>query len=153
MVHLHHDGIAEAPVAVAFAYIDDPAHVPTWMFGVERFEVRDPATPRGLGAVFDATFHVKPVKLASRVEITQWEQDRLIALTSIKGFSNSSVWRFEPDGPDRTKISVEFSYDLPGGIAGKALGRAVEPVVAMSVRHSDAALRKHIAEHHRAQRG
>ena len=37
-----------------------------------------------------------------------------------------------------------FSYFLPGGLAGRAMGKALEPIVALSVRHSDAALRKNI---------
>lgn len=153
MVDIHHEGIAEAPLSVAYAYVDDPDNVPTWMFGISTFTPVDPATPRGLGAVYDASFQVKPVKLSSRVEITGWEQDALIELTSIKGFKNSSTWRFEADGPERTKLSVTFSYELPGGIAGKAMGKVIEPVIALTVKQSDANLRKHIAEVYAAQRG
>ena len=39
---------------------------------------------------------------------------------------------------------VKFSYEMPGGLAGKAMGRVLEPIVAMSVRHSDVALRREI---------
>ncbi|MGI8678957.1 MAG: hypothetical protein ACR2LX_09770 [Jatrophihabitans sp.] len=46
---------------------------------------------------------------------------------------------------------MKFSYELPGGLAGKALGKAMEPIVGMSVRHSDAALRKNIEAAHRAR--
>lgn len=143
MVDIHHDGVAEAPLSTAFAYIDDFRTAPVWMFGLARFE---PVGDRdhGLGATFDATFQVKPVKLGSTVEITEWEQDALIAFTSIKGFKNWSTWRFSADGPTRTRITVVFSYALPGGLAGRALGKAMEPVVALSVKHSDAALRKNI---------
>ncbi len=152
MVDIHHEGYADAPVAAAFAYIDDYRNAPSWMFGLAKFEAVDSTKTHGVGAVFDGTFQVKPVKLSSQVEITEWEQDSLIALTSVKGFKNSSVWHFTADGPERTKLTVKFSYALPGGFAGKALGKAMEPVVAMSVRHSDAALRKNIGESYRAQR-
>lgn len=145
MVEIRHEGIAEAPLSVAYAYVDDPANVPDWMFGIGTFEAVDPALPHGLGAVYDAAFQVKPVKLSSRVEITGWKENELIELTSIKGFTNSSAWRFEADGPDRTKLSVVFSYELPGGLAGKALGKVIEPVIALTVRQSDANLRKNIA--------
>jgi hypothetical protein len=47
-------------------------------------------------------------------------------------------------GPAETKIGVTFSYELPGGLAGRVLGKALEPIVALSVRHSDEALRRAI---------
>src|SRR5262249_22127784 len=97
------------------------------------------------------TFQVRPVKLHSTVECTDWKQDEVIALKSIKGFKNSSIWRFEATGPTSTKISVQFSYEVPGGLAGRALGKALEPIVAISVRHSDEALRKHIEAQYRSR--
>jgi uncharacterized membrane protein len=150
MVEIHHEGSCAAPVEVAFAYIDDYRNATKWMFGLAEFEpVGD--KDQGLGSVFRGTFQVKPVKLHSTVECTDWKQDELIAFESVKGFKNTSVWRFLPDGPNRTKVDVRFSYDLPGGLAGRALGKALEPIVAMSVRHSDEALRKQIEETYSAR--
>ena len=143
MVDIHHEGSCEAPLDIAFGYLDDYRTATSWMFGLVKFE---PTTDkiRGVGAVFDGVFQVKPVKLGSTVEVTEWERDALIAFTSTKGFKNWSTWRFSADGPTRTKINVVFSYELPGGLPGRVLGKALEPVVAISVRHSDEALRKHI---------
>ena len=145
MVDIHHEGIAHAPLSLAFAYIDDHRTTPDWMFGLAKFEpVGD--IDHGKGAVYEGTFQVPPVKLHSTVEITDWEQDKLISFNSIKGFRNYSTWRFEAVSPTETKVIVDFSYELPGGLAGRALGRALEPIVALSVRHSDHNLRKHIEE-------
>jgi uncharacterized membrane protein len=152
MVDIHHEGSAEAPLHVAFAYIDDYRTTPDWMFGLAKFEPVG-ELDHGQGAVFDGTFQVKPVKLHSTVECTEWEENRLIAFTSIKGFSNRSRWRFEAAGETTTKVVVDFTYELPGGLAGKALGKALEPIVAMSIRHSDAALRKNIEERWAAEKG
>lgn len=145
MVDIHHEAVADVPIEVAYAYVDDPSNVPEWMFGISAFDPVDPAKAHGLGAVFDSVFAVKPVKLKTRVEITGWAENELIELKSISGFTNSSTWRFEPLGPTQTKVSVTFSYELPGGIAGKALGKVIEPVIALTVRQSDANLRKHMA--------
>jgi uncharacterized membrane protein len=147
MVDIHHEGSCEAPLDVAFAYLDDYRNATKWMFGLQKFE---PAGDKdhGLGAEFDGTFAVKPVKLHSTIRVTEWEQDKVIAFESIKGFKNWSTWRFQADGPSRTKINVKFSYELPGGLAGRALGKALEPIVALSVRHSDNALREQIETSH-----
>jgi uncharacterized membrane protein len=147
MVDIHHVGTCEAPIDVAFAYIDDYRTATEWMFGLAKFEpVGDKV--QGLGTVFDGTFQVKPVKLSSTVKVTRWEQDKVIAFESIKGFKNWSTWEFSADSPTTTKITVTFSYELPGGLAGRALGKALEPIVAISVRHSDAALRHAIEAHY-----
>jgi uncharacterized membrane protein len=143
MVDIHHEGSCAAPVDIAFAYLDDYRHATTWMFGLHEFAPVG-AQDQGLGAVFEGTFQVKPVKLRSTINVTRWEQNKLIAFESIKGFRNWSTWEFHADGPERTTIRVTFSYELPGGLAGRALGKALEPIVAVSVRHSDEALRREI---------
>lgn len=143
MVDIHHEGACEAPLSVAFGYLDDYRNATSWMFGLARFEPIG-AKDHGLGAEFDGTFQVKPVKLHSTIKVTEWEQDTLIAFESIKGFRNWSTWRFSAAGDTRTTITVKFSYELPGGLAGRMLGKALEPIVALSVRRSDEALRTNI---------
>jgi uncharacterized membrane protein len=143
MVDIRHEGACAAPLEAAFEYLDDYRNATDWMFGLARFEPAGEQT-QGLGAVFDATFQVKPVKLHSTIEVTQWEANTVIAFESVKGFRNWSTWRFVADGADRTRIQVVFSYEMPGGLAGRAMGKALEPIVAMTVRHSDEALRREI---------
>jgi hypothetical protein len=46
---------------------------------------------------------------------------------------------------------VTFGYELPGGLAGRTLGRAFEPIVGLSVRHSDEALRRAIESRYQQQ--
>lgn len=149
MVDVHHEGSCAAPIEVAFAYLDDYRTATEWMFGLTKFEPVG-ELDHGLGAVFDGTFAVKPVKLHSTIKVTAWEQDELIAFESIKGFRNRSQWRFIAESPERTSIRVTFSYELPGGLAGRALGKALEPIVALSVRHSDEALRREIESRYRS---
>jgi uncharacterized membrane protein len=151
MVDIHHEGSCEAPVDVAFGYVDDYRTATKWMFGLAEFR---PAGEKdhGLGAIFDGTFQVKPVKLHSTVECTEWKENELIAFRSIKGFKNTSTWRFISTGPTSTKVEVRFSYEVPGGLAGRALGKVLEPIVTLSVRHSDEALRKQIEARYQGER-
>lgn len=152
MVDIHHEASCAAPVDVAFAYVDDHRMATGWMFGLaELLPVGERV--QGLGAVFDATFHVRPVTLHSRVKVTEWEQDAVLGFVSIKGFENSSTWRFVASGPANTRIVVRFSYELPGGIAGRAFGRVLEPIIALSVRQSEHALRRAIEDRYRSLGG
>jgi len=153
MVDIHHEGTCDAPLDVAFAYLDDYRNAPTWMFGLSTFAPADGAPDHGLGAKFDATFAVKPVTIKSTIEITEWTQHEVIAFKSVQGFKNWSTWRFSEAGDEHTKIDVVFSYELPGGLAGKALGRALEPIAAVTIRHSDEALRRNVAAYYAETRG
>jgi uncharacterized membrane protein len=143
MVDVHHEASCEAPREVAFGYLDDYRTATEWMHGLAEFR---PVGERdhGLGARFEATYQVRPVRLHSTIEVTEWERDAVLGFVSVEGFVNSSTWRFRADGPNRTTIVVRFSYELPGGLAGRALGRALEPLVALSVRQTDHALRRAI---------
>ena len=98
MVDIHHVGTCDAPVSTAFAYLDDYRNATSWMFGLSRFEPADGHRDQGLGSVFHGTFSVKPVKLSSTIEITEWEQDEVISFESVKGFRNWSTWRFHDGG-------------------------------------------------------
>lgn len=149
MGHIHHTAVADVPVDVVFAFVDDYRTVPNWMFGISRFE---PIGERnhGLGATYDATMNIGPKALKSVVEVTEWKQDEVIAIESVKGMSNSSTWRFEPVGEGQTRLTVDFRYNLPGGLAGKALAAIVEPVVGGAIRHTEAKLRAQVEAHHAA---
>lgn len=151
MPHIHHEGVAEAPVSVVFDYVDDYRNTTTWLFGLSSFE---PSTSlvQGLGSKFDGTFAVKPIKLRSSVEIVEWEKDKVIALKSYQGFQLSSTWHFTATGDQTSSLVVDFVYELPGGLAGKAMGKAMEPIVALSIRHSDESLRRHVRDAYRAAR-
>ncbi|MFM1722970.1 MULTISPECIES: SRPBCC family protein [Rhodococcus] len=143
MIHVRHKAVAVVPVGLAFAHIDDYRNVPDWMFGISRF---DPigTLDQGLGATYDATMQLGPKALKSTVEITEWEQDRLITLSSVAGFGNRSRWMFAPVGDNRTELSVDFGYELPGGLAGKAMGKLIEPFVVTAIKQTEANLRKQI---------
>ncbi|PTR24997.1 polyketide cyclase/dehydrase/lipid transport protein [Rhodococcus sp. OK519] len=143
MIHVRHKAVAIVPVDLAFAHIDDYRNVPDWMFGISRF---DPigSLDHGLGATYDATMQLGPKALKSTVEITEWEHDRLITLSSVAGFGNRSSWQFTPVDDDRTELSVDFGYELPGGLAGRALGKLIEPFVATAIKQTEANLRGQI---------
>ena len=58
----------------------------------------------------------------------------------------SSRWEFTPDADGASHLAVEFTYDLPGGLAGRALGKIVEPFAVQAVKNTEANLRKQLEE-------
>ncbi len=132
------------PVATAFAYVADYRTIPDWFYGVSRF-VPEGDLDHGLGARFAVDLKVGPKVRRSVVEVTGFESDRLIALQSMGSLKAVSTWSFE-EAPGGTRMQVEFSYDLPGGLAGKALGRIIEPFAAQAVRSTEATLRRNLEQ-------
>lgn len=137
---IEHSAVADTGREFAFDYVADYRTVPRWMFGVKKFvPVGD--IDRGLNAVYAAEMHIGPKVLRSTLRVTEWVEHRSLTLSSVEGFSTTSTWSFS-DTPEGTRLDVEFAYSFPGGLAGRALGALVEPVVGQAIRHTDSSLRK-----------
>ncbi|MCD5421074.1 MULTISPECIES: SRPBCC family protein [Rhodococcus] len=144
MIHVRHSAVADIPIDLAFSYVDDYRNVPDWMFGVARFQPVGEQVS-GLGAVYDSTMRIGPKDLDSRVEVVEWERNRVIVLDSIAGFRAASSWTFTDLG-DATRLDVDFGYRLPGGIAGRTLGMLIEPIVGTAIRQTEHALRTRLGQ-------
>ncbi|GAA4677292.1 SRPBCC family protein [Gordonia humi] len=140
MPGVHHTVTTHAPREKVFAYVDDPENVPEWMFGVTKFAPRG-GRSRGLGAVYDATMKIGPKALDSTLEVTLWTQDSELILSSIAGFDVTTRWRFSDGDDGSTTVDVHFDYNLPGGLAGRALAKIIEPIVGQAVRQTEHAIR------------
>jgi uncharacterized membrane protein len=136
------DETVDAPLDVAFAYVADYKTIPEWMFGVKKFE---PVTDKdyGLGSVFDVSLSLG-VPINTRIETVEFEESRVIGMDSVKGFKARSRWYFEADGPDRTKVVANVSYDLPFGPAGRAMGKVMQPFVKQAVGHISQHLKRNL---------
>lgn len=139
---VRHSSEVSASRQRAFAYVNDHEHVPEWMFGVKKFEPVSDVT-YGLGSKFNIVINVGPKSISATVEVTEFVEDEVIRLETIKGLTAATVWRFE-DTDKGTAVSAEVTYQLPGGIAGRALGAVIEPAVGQIIRHTDSALRKQL---------
>ena len=126
-----------APLEVAFGYVSDYRNIPSWMLGIERF---DPVggQDRGDGAEFDVTAKFG-VRLHTRIRATEWVEQRVIGMESVRGVAVCSRFLFEGVG-DGTSITAEVRYRLPGGPAGRMMRRAVSPFVTRAVQHANHAL-------------
>ncbi|WP_248491490.1 SRPBCC family protein [Tsukamurella sp. PLM1] len=143
MTTINHTATAAVSIDRAFAHVADYRTVPQWFFGISRFAPQG-EKDYGLGATYDSAVKIGPKEIGSVVEVTEFDEGRLITLTSIAGFKTASRWRFTAIGENRTELAVEFTYELPGGLAGKALGMIIEPFAVQAVKASEAALRSQL---------
>lgn len=136
MVDVHIESTVNAPVEAAFAYYNDYTNATKWLFGLASLEPRGEQVT-GLGATFDGLFKVPPVKIHTTIKVVEWVENELVVFDSIEGFRNWSTWRFTRIDDTTTHLETLLGYEVPGGLAGRALGRALVPIVAMVSKHSE----------------
>jgi ribosome-associated toxin RatA of RatAB toxin-antitoxin module len=121
MSHLSTTVRIEAPAAVVFDLIADPARSPEWQTLLA--EMGDIAgRPGGIGSSFVGFYKVAGRKLASRFVVTAAERPRIFQVngTTSGGWARWTTM-LEPDGSGCT-IEIRLEYELPGEIVGSLFG-------------------------------
>ncbi|MFF2086410.1 SRPBCC family protein [Nocardia sp. NPDC058176] len=136
-----------ASAETAFAFMNDYRNLPKFWYGIETFT---PVTEQtdGLGAKFDGKMKLGPASLTSRIEVVGWEEGRLIATRSIKGFEIVATFRYLPKGDDLCTVDATIDFSVGGGIAGKMLGKTIEPFIKIAVKHTTDSLVREIVKAH-----
>ncbi|MFC4376569.1 SRPBCC family protein [Nocardia halotolerans] len=137
-----------ASADTAFAFVNDYRNLPKFMYGIESFT---PVTEQtdGVGAKFDGKMKLGPASLTSRIEVVRWEEGAVIGTKSIKGFEIVSTFLFQAKGAEKCTVDAVIDYFVPGGMAGKMLGKTIEPFVKIAVKHTAEALVREIEKAHR----
>ncbi|NNH73996.1 SRPBCC family protein [Nocardia uniformis] len=138
-----------APAESAFAYVNDYRNLPRFINEISEFTPTTEQT-EGVGATFDGTIQLGPITLHSRIEIVRHEENFAIGVKSIKGFEIESTFLFHAKDANSSTVDAIVDYKVPGGIAGKLLGKTIEPFVKLAVKSSTNNLITQIAEFHSA---
>lgn len=139
LVHVHHKGVVAAPLSFVFDYVADYRNLADWMFGIQKMALVS-GTPNEPASRYDAAIKLGAT-IKTTFEVTEKQQNSLFATESRAGFSNQSKWVFRAIDEETTEIEMGVDYQLPGGLAGRALGKVIEPFVSIAVSHSDEKLR------------
>ena len=124
----------EAPVETVFAYVDDYRNTTKYMKDLVKWKPAGDVT-HGKGAKFESGMKAGPSTLNSTVDITTWTENRTIGWKSVSGFKQTGKWAFKKNG-DQTDVTFEMEYEFGGGMAGRMLGRGVEPIVRSNLQTS-----------------
>jgi uncharacterized membrane protein len=135
------DMTINAPVATVFAYVDDYRNTTRYMKDLVKWQPTGKVT-HGKGAQFGVGMKAGPTTLTSVVDITTWTENAAIGWHSREGFKQIGIWAFKPKG-DKTQVTFDMEYEFGGGIAGRLLGRAAEPIVRGNLQRSVETLRLH----------
>jgi ribosome-associated toxin RatA of RatAB toxin-antitoxin module len=134
MGHITITETVEATAETIFSYIDDYKNTTKYMKDLVKWQPTGKTT-HGKGAQFAVGMKAGPTTLSSVVDITTWTENRAIGWTSREGFKQTGKWALKPRGDD-TEVTFDMDYEFGGGIAGKVLGRAAEPIVRMNLEKS-----------------
>lgn len=145
MPEIHREDEIDLPVQLIWDYVSVIPNLMEWAPGVTEM-VHAGTQERGVGARFSGTFHVAPVTLHATGEIAAWKELEQISARSITGFRVEIGFRLQPLSETRTRVTVDAAYEVPGGLAGKALGRALVPIGEVGVKHAEARLRRRLLE-------
>jgi uncharacterized membrane protein len=142
MGHITISAEIAAPVADVFAYVDDHTNTTRYMKDLTRWAPVG-AKSHGKGAKFAVAMKAGPMTLSSVVDITTWTENGAIGWTSVEGFKQTGTWTFKANG-EGTRASFDMEYELPGGIAGRMISRAAEPIVRGNIEQSVRNLRSQV---------
>ncbi|MGY2121413.1 SRPBCC family protein [Nocardia gipuzkoensis] len=148
VVKIVEDCVASAESA--FAFVNDYQNLPRFLHGVESFTPVGEQT-EGVGATFDGHMKLGPASLKSRIEVVRWEENYAIGVKSIKGFEIESTFLFHDKSDRLCTVDAIVDYRVPGGLAGRALGKTIEPFVKIAVQHTTHNLVTQIAAFHAAR--
>jgi uncharacterized membrane protein len=116
IIKVHASEVIQASPAALFDCVADYAVAPLFIEGLQRLTPVGPKTT-GEGARFDAT-----------VEITDYEEDRLVTWASSNGQSQAITFELVPEA-DGTKVVLEISYERPSGIGATLVAPIVDETV------------------------
>jgi uncharacterized membrane protein len=131
-----------APVEAVFAYVDDHRNTTKYMKDLTKWAPVG-SKAHGKGAKFAVAMKAGPMTLSSVVDITTWTENRAIGWKSIEGFKQTGKWSFKASAVG-TEATFDMDYELPGGIAGRMLSRAADPIVRGNIEQSVRNLRSQV---------
>lgn len=149
MVHIHTESIVAAPRQFVFDYMGDFRNAADWLFGITKLEAIGEITS-GLGTVYDGSMKFGPKTLHSVVKVARWEPPAVFEHEHVSGFCVDSTWRVNAVESAKSQVVVDIDYELPGGFAGRALGRVVGPFLALAVERSRDTLRNRLEKEYQA---
>jgi uncharacterized membrane protein len=131
----------DATVETVFAYVDDYRNTTKYMVGLTKWRPTTDVT-HGKGSKFEVAMKAGPATLGSIVDISTWSENKAIGWHSVEGFKQKGQWAFKRAG-EGTEVTFTMEYELPGGIAGRMLSRATDPVVRSNLQRSVKQLKQH----------
>lgn len=139
-----------APLGVVFEYLDDYRNVADYWDGMVSYGPTGDRD-RGVGAIFEGEMKLGPTPMRSRLETVAREQDTLFEYRSVGGIKTSISYRLAAVDEHSTTVDFRLEFELPGGVAGRAVERTVEPLVRASAKKTAENLAREVSAYYAAR--
>jgi acyl-CoA synthetase (AMP-forming)/AMP-acid ligase II/uncharacterized membrane protein len=104
----------DAPPEQIWEVVTDPHQQVGLVKDVTRWEVEGDQE-RGLGARYVMRMEVGSAEIGSTIEVVEWDENRDMAWTSVKGIDQRGRWRLRRDEDGGgTTVELRLSYQSPG---------------------------------------
>lgn len=140
-----------APLDVTFEYLDNYRNVTEYWHGMASYRPVG-ALDHGPGSIYEAVSKIGPSTLKSTIETVEWEHNVRIAYKSVAGMDSSTTFDFAAVDASHSTVEFRIEFRLPGGIAGKAIEKSLEPFVATAARNTAANISQRVAEYYEVVR-
>ncbi|BCM65794.1 MULTISPECIES: SRPBCC family protein [Streptomyces] len=140
----------DAPLDVTFAYLDDYRNVLEYMHGMTSYRPVG-ELDHGLGAMYESTIKLGPSTQKSTIRNVCWEKNARVSYESVSGMRSTTSFVFRELPGQRSEVEVRIGFSLPGGIAGRALEKTLEPFIAAAAKNTAANISRVVSAHYARQ--
>jgi uncharacterized protein YndB with AHSA1/START domain len=125
-VRLERDIVIERPVDEVFAYVSEPANLPSWQPAV--VEIRRPEGPLAVGSSFGETRTFVGKRFETTVEVVELEPERTFAIRVVGGPVPIRVRHVFGPADGGTRVTIAGEVELHGAlrVAGRLMAKAAE---------------------------
>jgi carbon monoxide dehydrogenase subunit G len=104
----------DAPRALVWQQVTDPARVLDFFAGVTRWEVEG-ARRTGMGARYRMLMRVGSAEVGGLIEVVEFQPECDLAWTSITGVDQRGRWRLRAGARGGTRVELRMQYGVAGG--------------------------------------
>jgi uncharacterized membrane protein len=116
----------------------DGRRLPEWYTGIE-ISTPDSTYPM-LGGAVDVVYKAAGINFKLKMTTVEYVEGERFSLQLEGMIKGKTRWELAPRGPERTKLSCTFEYEIPGGGLGQAINNLV--VEKMNIENLDKSLDK-----------
>lgn len=133
----------------AYDYVEEHTNTVKYVHGLTSWTpVGDQV--HGVGSTFRAAMKVGPSTLEGTLRIIEATAPERLAWAPTDGFQQSGAWTFTPAAGGGTDATFEVDVTLPGGVAGRVVGKTLEPAIRGNVTQSVRNLKEQVEALHPA---
>ncbi len=117
MAHIRVSTVIDAQPHQVWEVVRDIAQHVVWMADAEEIRFTGPQES-GVGTTFECDTKVGPFRLTDKMEITEWEDEKVMGVSHTGLVTGTGRFTLLPAGPGRTEFRWEETLEFPFWMGG-----------------------------------